>query len=190
MKMKIRKILVLLGIVSALNIWTTGCGTTHEYNTKTQEDEKEEVLSEKLSDTASEENDTDTAKTQENATGKWQVLEPEAAAAFDADFKGKVWEITEDSFYIVETKVKVLEDGSLATSTPGSNAPIPDSQLIQVVFDDETTFRARTIYDNGERHEDAEAGFEDLKEYMAVDLKGHFESDVFYATEIRLPKVE
>ena len=68
MKMKIRKILVLLGIVSALNIWTTGCGTTHEYNTKTQEDEKEEVLSEKLSDTASEENDTDTAKTQENAT--------------------------------------------------------------------------------------------------------------------------
>lgn len=163
MKMKTRKIMILLGIVSTLNIWMTGCGMTHEYNTKTQEDEKEEVL--------------------------WQVLEPEAAAAFDADFKGKVWKITEDSFYIVETKVKVLDDGSLATSTPGSNAPIPDSRLIPVVFDDDTVFLVRTIYDNGERHEDEEAGFEDLEEHMAVDMKGHFENDVFYATEIRLPKI-
>lgn len=189
MKMKTRKIIVLLGIVSTLNIWMTGCGTTHEYNTKIPGNETVETLPEKTSDMPSEDNDADTAKVQENATGRWQVLDPEVAAAFDADFKGKVWKITEDSFYIVETKVKVLEDGSLATGTPSSNAPIPDSQLIHVVFDDDTSFLVRTIYDNGESHEDEEAGFEDLKKHMAVDMKGHFENDVFYATEIRLPKI-
>lgn len=193
MKMKTGKIMVLLGIVSALNIGMTGCGTTHEYNMKIQENE---MLPEKAGDAVPEDKEEDTAraqentvKAQENAVGRWQVLEPEAAAAFDADFKGKVWKITEDSFYIVETKVKILEDGSLSTSTPSSNAPIPDSWLIQVVFDDDTTFLVRTIYDNGESYEDQEAGFEDLEEHMAVDMKGHFEEDVFYATEIRMPEI-
>lgn len=186
MKMKTRKIIVLLSIASALNIWMTGCGTTHEYNTKIQENE---ILPEKASDAEPEDNGEDIAKAQENAVGRWQVLDPETAAAFDADFKGKVWKIAEDSFYIVETKVKILDDGSLSTSTPASNAPIPDSCLIQVAFDDDITFLVRAIYDNGESYEDEEAGFEDLQEHMAVDMKGHFEEDVFYATEIRLPEI-
>lgn len=147
MKMKTRKIIVLLSIASALNIWMTGCGTTHEYNTKIQENE---ILPEKASDAEPEDNEEDIAKAQENAVGRWQVLDPETAAA---------------------------------------NAPIPDSCLIQVAFDDDTTFLVRTIYDNGESYEDEEAGFEDLQEHMAVDMKGHFEEDVFYATEIRLPEI-
>ncbi len=189
MRMKTRKIMVLLGIVCSFNTAITGCGAMHEYAAKTPEEQTDEVSEEALSDILSKENDTDAEKAKENLDGKWQVLEPEIAAAFDADFKGKVRRIEEDSFYIVETKVKILEDGSLATSTPSSNAPIPDSQLIQVVFDDDTTFLVRTIYDNGESCEDEEAGFEDLEENMAVDMKGHFEEDVFHATEIRLPEI-
>lgn len=189
MRIKTRKIMVLLGIVCSFNTAITGCGAMHEYAARTPEEQTDEVSEEALSDMLSKENDTDMEKSKEDAAGKWQVLEPEIAAAVDADFKGKVWKIEEDSFYIVETKVKILDDGSLATSTPSSNAPIPDSQLIQVVFDDDTTFLVRTIYDNGESHEDEEAGFEDLREHMAVDMKGHFEEDVFHATQIRLPEI-
>ncbi len=181
--MKIKKMIILLGIVCTWNILLAGCGTTHEYVTDKQE---KQVLSEEPKDALSEENAADTEETQENTAGKWKVLEPEIAAACDADFKGKVWKIAEDSFYIAETKVKILEDGSLSNSTPSSNAPIPDSQLIQVVFDDDTGFYVRTIYDNGESHEDKKAGFRDLQQYMRVDLKGKFENDVFYAVEVRI----
>lgn len=119
-----------------------------------------------------------------SSAGKWQVLEPDIAAAVDADFMGKVWRIEEDSFFIVEKKVKMLDDGSFAYSSPSSDADIPDSLLIPVVFEDDTYFCIRTI--DGESHEDKEASFQDLKEHMSVEMKGSFENDVFYATEIRL----
>ena len=45
------------------------------------------------------------------------------------------------------------------------------------------------ICDDGENFEDVEAGFQDLKEKMSVDLKGSFKDGVFYATEIRMPKI-
>ena len=183
MKKKTGKTKVLLGMVCTLNLFMAGCGTTHEYKDTAQ---NAAALSEALSDTPSEDTDAEAEKIQESGTGRWQVLEPEAAAACDADFKGKVWKIGEDSFYIAETKVKLQEDGSLTSSTPSSKAPIPDSQLIQVVFDEDTYFYTRTIYDNGERHEDKEASFVYLQQYMRVDLKGKFENDIFHAREVRI----
>ena len=47
----------------------------------------------------------------------------------------------------------------------------------------------RGICDDGENFEDVEAGFQDLKEKMSVDLKGSFKDGVFYATEIRMPRI-
>ncbi len=88
-----------------------------------------------------------------------------------------------------ETKAEILEDGSLSSTPPSSDADIPDSQLIQVMFDDTTYFYMRGICDDGENFEDVEAGFQDLKEKMSVDLKGSFKDGVFYATEIRMPKI-
>ena len=55
-----------------------------------------------------------------------------------------------------------------------------------VVFEDNTNFYIRTTDENGENYKDKEAGFQDLEEYMSVEMKGSFENDVFYATEIRL----
>ncbi len=138
---------------------------------------------------AEEQGGASSAETNEEASaGKWQVLGLEEAAAVDADFLGKVWKIEEDSFYIVEKKVKILEDGSLVTGAPATGADVPDSELIPVIFDGNTCFYVRTISDNGETTEDMEAGFEDLELYISVDLKGRFEHDVFYADEIRMEK--
>ncbi len=185
MKTRSKKVTVLLSAVCILlNILIAGCGSGSEAS-GTQEAQTGEALPEEISDMPLKVNDEDMEEP-ENTAGKWQVFEPEVAAAVDADFMGKIWKIEDDSFFITEKKVKILDDGSLTSSSPSSNADIPDSQLIHVVFDDNTYFCVRTIYENGESHEEKDAGFQDLKEHMSVEMKGKFENDVFYATEIRL----
>jgi len=155
--MKLKKAMILFGTVCMLNIMAAGCGSGSE----------------------------SIAKTVGNQTGKWQVLEPDVADAVNADFLGKVWKMEEDSFFIAEKKVTILDDRSLSYSSPSSNAYLPDSQLIHVVFDDDTCFYIKTTNENGEGNEVKEAGFQDLKEHMSVEMKGSFINDEFHATEIR-----
>ena len=78
MKKKTGKTKVLLGMVCTLNLFMAGCGTTHEYTDTAQ---NAAALAEALSDTPSEDTDAEAEKIQESGTGRWQVLEPEVAAA-------------------------------------------------------------------------------------------------------------
>lgn len=168
--MKLKKAMILLGTICILNTMIVGCSSSSESAAKTEENQAGESSPE---------------APQENTAGKWQVLEPDVAAAVDADFLGKVWKMEEDSFFIAEKKVTILDDGSRSYSSPGSNADIPDSQLIHVVFEEDTVFYRRTTDGNGENYEDKEAEFQDLKEHMTVEMKGSFKNDEFHATEIR-----
>ena len=181
--MKLKKVMILLGTVCILNTMVTGCGSGSI--AKTEENQTDEALSEELKDAPSKEIDGNTDGLQENTAGKWQVLEPDVAAAVDADFLGKVWKIEEDSFFIAEKKVKILDDGSLSYSSPSSKAVLPDSQLIHVIFDENTSFYMKTMDGNEESHAYKECGFQDLKEHMSVEMKGSFKNDEFHATEIR-----
>ena len=181
--MKLKKVMILLGTVCILNTMVTGCGSGSI--AKTEENQTDEALLEELNDAPSKEIDGNTDGLQENTAGKWQVLEPDVAAAVDADFLGKVWKIEEDSFFIAEKKVKILDDGSLSYSSPSSKAVLPDSQLIHVIFDENTSFYMKTMDGNEESHAYKECGFQDLKEHMSVEMKGSFVNDEFHATEIR-----
>ena len=181
--MKLKKAMILLVTVCILNTMVTGCGSGSV--AKTEENQTDEALSEELNDAPPKEIDGNTDGLQENTAGKWKVLEPDVAAAVDADFLGKVWKIEEDSFFIVEKKVKILDDGSLSYSSPSSNADIPDSRLIHVILEDDTRFYLKTTDGNGESCEDKEAEFQDLKVHASVEMKGSFKNDEFYATEIR-----
>ena len=182
--MRLKKAMVVFGTVCILNTMVTGCGSGSESAAKTEENQISEVLSEESND-AAKEIDGDTEEPQENTEGKWQVLEPDVAAAVDADFLGKVWKIEEDSFFIVEREVKILDDGSIVYSSPSSDADIPDSKLIRVVFEEDTRFYLKDTDENEEGHGNKEAGFQDLKERMFVEMKGSFKNDEFHATEIR-----
>ena len=181
--MKLKKVMILLGTVCILNTMVTGCGSGSI--AKTEENQADEALLEELNDAPSKEIDGNTDGLQENTAGKWQVLEPDVAAAVDADFLGKVWKIEEDSFFIAEKKVKILDDGSLSYSSPSSNADLPDSRLIHVILGDDTRFYLKATDGNGESYEDTKAEFQDLKVHMSVEMKGSFKNDKFYATEIR-----
>ena len=182
--MRLKKAMVVFGTVCILNTMVTGCGSGSESAAKTEENQISEVLSEESND-AAKEIDGDTEEPQENTEGKWQVLEPDVAAAVDADFLGKVRKIEEDSFFIVEREVKILDDGSIVYSSPSSDADIPDSKLIRVVFEEDTRFYLKDTDENEEGHGNKEAGFQDLKERMFVEMKGSFKNDEFHAAEIR-----
>ena len=181
--MKLKKAMILLVTVCILNTMVTGCGSGSV--AKIEENQTDEALSEELNDAPPKEIDGNTDGLQENTAGKWKGLEPDVAAGVDADFLGKVWKIEEDSFFIAEKKVKILEDGSLSYSSPSSNADIPDSRLIHVILEDDTRFYLKTTDGNGESYEDKEAEFQDLKVHASVEMKGSFKNDEFYATEIR-----
>lgn len=181
--MSLKKAMILFGTVCALNTMVTGCDS--ESAAIAGETQTEETLSEELNNTPLKESDGNTEEPQENTAGKWQVLEPDVAAAVDADFLGKVWKMEESSFFIVERKVKISDDGSAIYSSPSSDADIPDSQLIHVVFEKDARFYLKVTNENGEGHEVKEAGFQDLKVHMFVEMKGSFKNDEFHATEIR-----
>ena len=181
--MKLKKVMILLAAVCILITMVTGCGIGSV--AKTEENQTDEALLEELNNAQPKEIDGNTDELLENTAGKWQVLEPDVAAAVDADFLGKVWKIEEDSFFIAEKKVKILDDGSLSYSSPSSNADLPDSQLIHVILEDDTRFYLKTTDGNGESYEDTKAEFQDLKVHMSVEMKGSFKNDKFYATEIR-----
>lgn len=140
-------------------------------------------------DVAGEDTLQGTAENSVGGGGKWHVFDPKVAALVDADFEGTVRRIDADSFVITETQVAVLDDGSLVASSLSSKAEVPESDLIRVVCDDDTHFYVRTIYGNGEKYEDRDAGFQDLEEDVSVQMKGRFENDVFYADEIRIVKI-
>lgn len=69
------------------------------------------------------------------------------------------------------------------------DADIPDSELVQVVFDESTRFYKRTIYNGGERYEDTDAAFQDIEKDQEISLRGSFENDIFHATEIQIVRV-
>lgn len=196
MKKQIKNVIKLLGAACISSILTIGCSdapdsvtelplTTDSAPAQTPEtalNQPESDIESPASDMAAEPQTTD------NPTSQWHVLSPEVAAAVDADFVGDVWKINENSFFIAEEKLELLDDGSLLCSSPSTDADIPDSALIPVIFDSNTYFYIRTIYDGGSRYEDADASFQDLKKYISVEMKGSFSNDGFHASEIRLMK--
>lgn len=189
--MKKKNIYTLISTLCILMLLTAGCSSP---NTQTPTPKQEETPTEQTEPNSAspteEEQPPETTEASKSTEGRWHVVSPEIAAILDADFEGIVWKIESDTFYIAECFTEILEDGSIAGGSPSPDADIPDSDLIQVLFDEDTHFYLRTIYGGGESHEDTEASFQDLEPYMQIDLKGSFTNDIFHATEIRLIKVE
>lgn len=195
--MKSKRKIALFTAVCMLNAFLAGCSfhSASDVKTTKQTDETSLKASNNTLSTnddekaANAENTASAGNPQENTEGKWHVLDSETAAAVDADFIGTVWHIAEGAFSIAETHIQILDDGSIAGSGLSSNAIIPDSQLIHVVVDDDTYFYIRAFSGNGDSYEDTEGGFGDLKEHTSVEMKGSFENDVFYASEVRIIKI-
>lgn len=101
--------------------------------------------------------------------------------------EGSVKELKENGFVVTENKSWKEGDGEVSVG-PGSG---DDSEFekFSVVFDEDTVFSVRTIYDGGERYEDAKAGAEDLSEGSSVNVWGEKSGDTVKADAVQLIKV-
>lgn len=173
-----------MGTVCMIQALTAGCGL----DTASSERMEEEAARQESDSAPSDDESKDSGESGEQGESKWHVLDQDTAAVLDADFIGKVWKIEEDSFFIAETKVKILDDGSRVRNSPSSHAKLSDDQLIQVIFDEDTYFYIRIMEESRDGNQDEQAGFMDLEEHMPVEMKGRFENDIFYADEVRMMK--
>lgn len=213
MKYKWKKQIALSLLVCLFGISVTGCGSSpaagNEVDAPTKldapkpiNDETNETKQDEGTDAAqadvteetenSSADDTDNSADTENTSetsGKWHVNDPDVAAAIDADFEGVVYKIEADSFFITPTETTLMEDGSLEATSFSADAEIPDDDLVQVVFDNNTSFILRDIYDGGASYEDSDASFQNIEKNVSVSLKGDFQNDIFHATAIRITKV-
>lgn len=121
--------------------------------------------------------------------------EPDAAGQEDGGeapegepvLEGSVKELKENGFVVTENKSWKEEDGEVSVG-PGSG---DDSEFdkFSVVFDEDTVFSLRTIYDGGERYEDEKAGAEDLSEGLSVNIWGEKAGGTVKAKEVQILKV-
>ncbi|MCI9307677.1 MAG: hypothetical protein HFI28_14600 [Lachnospiraceae bacterium] len=118
----------------------------------------------------------------------WSTLDQETAEAIDADFRGKVRKLEEGELYVAKCEVKVREDGSIESNSPSSKVPLKDSDLIPVIYTEDTKFYVRNISDDGGEGQDTEGSFDNLELHMIVDMKGEFGNDGFHPSEIRMLK--
>lgn len=217
MKYKRKKLIALSLVICMFCALATGCSSVSaaddEVNSSTKLDAPEPITNEadttetgddtylptqaddeKPNDTENSDADpTDDADTNTDdvstSSGKWHVYDADLAAAVDADFEGVVHKIEEDSFYIYPMETELTEDGTLISSSLSSDAEVPDEDLVKVVFNSDTIFILRDIYDGGARHEDSDVSFEDVPKGITVSLKGEFQNDIFHASAVRINKV-
>lgn len=210
MRKKVKTKMMVLGAVCMLCMMATACSTkdgenntqeAEESSAPTQADEETEnesidpssTDSNKGQDTSADstaagtDNTEETTENNNDNNGKWHVVDPEIAEQIDADFEGNVKKIEGNAFFISETVTEITEDGFLMTMSAAED--VPDSDLLKVVYDDNTRFYTRTIFNGGESYEDSESKADSLEIEDSVSLKGSIKDDVFYADEVRISKL-
>lgn len=210
MRKKVKTKMMVLGAVCMLCMTATACSTkdgenntqeAEESSAPTQADEGTEnesidpssTDSNKGQDTSADstaagtDNTEETTENNNDNNGKWHVVDPEIAEQIDADFEGNVKKIEGNAFFISETVTEITEDGFLMTMSAAED--VPDSDLLKVVYDDNTRFYTRTIFNSGESYEDSESKADSLEIEDSVSLKGSIKDDVFYADEVRISKL-
>ena len=95
---------------------------------------------------------------------------------------GKISKLGEMQFDMKADNKVVKEDGTIESRGNGH-------KLI-VLYDEETIFYIRTIYDDGSSYEDKDATAEDMAKDMMVEITGYYEGKNFHAVQVQLMKFE
>ena len=95
---------------------------------------------------------------------------------------GKISKLGEMQFDMKADNKVVKEDGTIKSKGNGH-------KLI-VLYDEETIFYIRTIYEDGSSYEDKDAAAEDMAKDMMVEITGYYEGKNFHAVQVQLMKFE
>lgn len=106
----------------------------------------------------------------------------------EKDLYGDIWEVGEGQFTVTEIYMETGEDGGEIMVAP-SGETAGDMPKITVVYDDDTRFVKKKIWNGGADYEENEGSAADLKKGLTAEMNGGYEGDVFHATEILIVEV-
>lgn len=205
MKNRVKKVLMLTGILCVMGITLCACQGTKEVSDENQnqeeiggtdskekdipnEDQEQEDPSETNSedDTLNQELDTENAGKTNNGSQS-EVNGGEINTA-DPNLEGHIKDIQGKQLTVVESVIEKSENGGDIMVGPGSG---DDSEFnkVTVTYDDNTVFVIEYIYDGGARSETENGTASDLTTGQMVEIWGSSTADGVQATQICIVKV-
>lgn len=205
MKNRVKKVLMLTGILCVMGITLCACQGAKEVSDENQnqeeiggtdskekdipnEDQEQEDPSETNSedDTLNQEPDTENAGKTNNGSQS-EVNGGEINTA-DPNLEGHIKDIQGKQLTVVESVIEKSENGGDIMVGPGSG---DDSEFnkVTVTYDDNTVFVIEYIYDGGARSETENGTASDLTTGQMVEIWGSSTADGVQATQICIVKV-
>ena len=208
MKNRVKKVLMLTGILCVMGITLCACQGTKEVSDENQNQEEiggtdseekdipnEDQEQENPSETNSEDDAADNTLNQESNTenaDKTNGSQSEAKGGeintADPNLEGSIKDIQEKQLTVIEYIKEESENGGDIMVGPGSS---DDSEFnkVTVTYDDNTVFVIKNIYDGGARFETENGTSSDLTTGQMVEIWGTSAADGLQATQICIVKV-
>lgn len=208
MKNRVKKVLMLTGILCVMGITLCACQGTKEVSDKNQNQEEiggtdskekdilnEDQEQEDPSETNSEDDAADDTLNQESNTENTDKTNGSQSEAKGGEIntaapnlEGTIKEIQEKQLTVVESIIEESENGGDIMVGPGSG---DDSEFskVTVTYDDNTVFVIKNIYDGGARSETENGTSSDLTTGQMVEIWGTSAADGLQATQICIVKV-
>ena len=208
MKNRVKKVLMLTGILCIMGITLCACQGTKEVSDENQNQEEigrtdskvkdilnEDQEQEDPSETNSEDDAADDTLNQESNTENTDKTNGSQSEAKGGEIntaapnlEGTIKEIQEKQLTVVESIIEESENGGDIMVGPGSG---DDSEFnkVTVTYDDNTVFVIKNIYDGGARSETENGTSSDLATGQMVEIWGTSAADGLQATQICIVKV-
>ena len=208
MKNRVKKVLILTGILCVMGITLCACQGTKEVSDENQNQEEiggtdskekdipnEDQEQEDPSETNSEDDAADDTLNQESNTENTDETNGSQSEAKGGEIntaapnlEGTIKDIQEKQLSVVESITEESENGGDIMVGPGSG---DDSEFnkVTVTYDDNTVFVIKNIYDGGARSETENGTSSDLTTGQMVEIWGTSVADGLQATQICIVKV-
>ena len=208
MKNRVKKVLILTGILCVIGITLCACQGTKEVSDENQNQEEiggtdskekdipnENQKQEDPSETNSEDDAADNTLNQESNTENADKTNGSQSEAKGGEIntaapnlEGTIKDIQEKQLTVVESITEESENGGDIMVGPGSG---DDSEFnkVTVTYDDNTVFVIKNIYNGGARSETENGTSSDLSTGQMVEIWGTSAADGLQATQICIVKV-
>ena len=204
---RVKKVLILTGILCVIGITLCACQGTKEVSDENQNQEEiggtdskekyipnEDQEQEDPSETNSEDDADDTLNQESNTENTDETNGSQSGAkggeinTSAPNVEGTIKEIQEKQLTVVESITEESENGGDIMVGPGSG---DDSEFnkVTVTYDDNTVFVIKNIYDGGARSETENGTSSDLTTGQMVEIWGTSAADGLQATQICIVKV-
>ena len=197
MKNRVRKKILLTGMLCAMSVAAAACGRANEPPAaEEQQKDAEHTVPEaeagnsgSAPETESGNSDSapemaagsDNTPPAENVPAVWSDTPP--------DLEGDIKELQDGRLTVVEAITETGADGGGMMAVPSAGADDSEFDKVPVTYDETTLFAIQTIYDGGARSEMSEATAADLAEGQGVKVWGSPSGETLDAAQICIIKV-